>query len=634
MGVRGDTVIPRRPGRRVSAQRCVGDQRSRAPVSRPSIFSVLSFRGWCLTVICLLVVVLAGLLAATDRIGGNDTWLALAAGRHFLTILPSATEQRTWQMVLLDSFGIHITKRDPFGTHSNLDGWIDQSWLVHVVYFLLLRRYGVESLAAAKFAQAALIAVTAFSTGRVLGAKHVASAFVVSVAMLVSRSYIDIRPNLTSVLLAASLVGVIAAWSRGRHRALLWLLPLIVLWCNTHGGFAFAILALFTTTAGCFINRILARRLGLRTTDTNRRGLLLLCAVCVMAIVIPVFCSPYGWENLMHPFLLIAGPEAKVWRSVAEWRPLWQPGFGRVVPYILFLAFAGATACARHLLSFERMPWQKQPLHPPTAASATCDSPSRASQVEARLSEQPCTDVTHVALCLLVTCMSLQSRRFVFLSAVVIAPFLAKWLCDIQMMLVRMTGAQRRAVATRHSGAHVGYGVQLAALCTTVVLLTAILTQTLITTYYNPRLKQFVFFWPMVAVGNEPVRALEAMNEMGLRGSVFNEWSQAGYVAFGQRPNPQTGVLPTRVFIDGRAQTAYSVTHFLKWETLRSRAADAAPDDYGRLLATEGIDVVLLRRNKSYTILKKLHDSGMWKRVYADRYDEILVQRKAPYVSQ
>ena len=68
---------------------------------------------------CIVLVFFAALHSANCKIGGGDTWVAMQNGR-FTVADDWATRHpgRTWQMRLLDKFGIHMTKKDPFSAAS------------------------------------------------------------------------------------------------------------------------------------------------------------------------------------------------------------------------------------------------------------------------------------------------------------------------------------------------------------------------------------------------------------------------------------------------------------------------------------------------------------------------------------
>ena len=60
----------------------------------------------------MLLVIAACLHSANRPIGGGDTWVAMANGRYTVGPWAMEDEGRTWQMRVLDKFGVHLTKKD------------------------------------------------------------------------------------------------------------------------------------------------------------------------------------------------------------------------------------------------------------------------------------------------------------------------------------------------------------------------------------------------------------------------------------------------------------------------------------------------------------------------------------------
>ena len=97
---------------------------------------------------CVALVLVASIHAASAQVGGNDTWIAFACGRYFLEPFAVSQPGRTWQMHLLDVFGLHLTTQDPFSPFSQPGQWVNQNWLSHVVFYALQVSWGVESIVA------------------------------------------------------------------------------------------------------------------------------------------------------------------------------------------------------------------------------------------------------------------------------------------------------------------------------------------------------------------------------------------------------------------------------------------------------------------------------------------------------
>ena len=66
----------------------------------------------------------------------------------------------------------------------------------------------------------------------------------------------------------------------------------------------------------------------------------------------------------------------------------------------------------------------------------------------------------------------------------------------------------------------------------------------------------------MTASYAKPFEACEFMRLNKLSGIMFNYWTEGGFIAWGQEPDPETGRTPLQLFMDGRAQAAYDVKVF------------------------------------------------------------------------
>ena len=385
---------------------------------------------------CVLLVIAAGLHSANRKIGGGDTWVAMALGRY--TVGPWAAKQpnRTWQMHLLDKIGIHCTKRDPIsaksrafiptaddphGAKSGKFGWVNQNWLTHVLFYKMKTAFGGDELLPQKgeflivlykFFQAIFTALLAYWAARVMGAHPVLASGCAAFGILLSRSFVDLRPNVSTILFSAAMIVVLVYWKKGRHKAILWMIPIMILWSNVHGGFIYPII-IFWLAVGAYIMHKLAAAIWPRSfINPSGRALAWLAGGAVVVTLIPGIFSPFGWENLIHPFIVATGSEGKVWRNVVEWRPIWDTkGFGNATPYIFFLALFVLTFVVWWIV-FALKPLQPEPR-------------KRRRRAPAQEIPWPKIDLAHLAIMGMTLLMSIQSRRFIFLGGVVLSAFLA-----------------------------------------------------------------------------------------------------------------------------------------------------------------------------------------------------------------
>ena len=216
---------------------------------------------------CLVLVIVAALQSANRSVGGGDTWVAMANGRYTMGPWAAEQENRTVQMKVLDWFGIHMTKQDYMGamTRDYIPGdetefgWVNQNWLTHVMFYNMREAWGENSIVVYKLIQAILTALFAFWAARKLGAHPILAAATVVFGMLLSRSFIDLRPNQSTIFYAAAMMLVLAHWIKGRPRAILWLIPIMIMWSNVHGGFIYALMVLAVVLAGHAVQNYLPR---------------------------------------------------------------------------------------------------------------------------------------------------------------------------------------------------------------------------------------------------------------------------------------------------------------------------------------------------------------------------------------
>ena len=122
-------------------------------------------------------------------------------------------------------------------------------------------------------------------------------------------------------------------------------------------------------------------------------------------------------------------------------------------------------------------------------------------------------------------------------------------------------------------------------------------------------------FMRMTASDAKPFEACEFMRQNQLSGKMFNYWTEGGFIAWGEEPDPDTGQTPLQLFMDGRAQAAYDVDAFDLWTDIMSGgpiarrppwpATDLTTKDYIEIgnwvseqLRKENVWVVLMPANQ------------------------------------
>lgn len=77
-------------------------------------------------------------------------------------------------------------------------------------------------------------------------------------------------------------------------------------------------------------------------------------------------------------------------------------------------------------------------------------------------------------------------------------------------------------------------------------------------------------FMRMTASDAKPFYALKFIKDNKLEGNMFNYWTEGGFIAWGQKPDPKTGKTPLQLFMDGRAQAAYEPDAYTLWSYIMS----------------------------------------------------------------
>ncbi|MHC4761698.1 MAG: hypothetical protein ACYS9H_10210 [Planctomycetota bacterium] len=190
--------------------------------------------------VLLVGMLLFAFYASTHMVAAGDTWVAMACGRHFdnhgvdtvepfsFNSHPAGPSEETLQKYPKWTQGI-IKKWHP-------TGWINQNWLTHLIFY--------KALVYWKFAIYFLAVFCVYATGRLIGAGAFLSAAGACFAMVIGRTFYDIRPSGYSNLLVPVLILLLALTVYKNYRLIWLIVPIIVFWANVHGGYLYAFIML------------------------------------------------------------------------------------------------------------------------------------------------------------------------------------------------------------------------------------------------------------------------------------------------------------------------------------------------------------------------------------------------------
>jgi hypothetical protein len=225
--------------------------------------------------------------------------------------------------------------------------YIAHEWLAAVLFRLVaLVSAGrpFEALVVAKVLVSILIAALLAQAARLEGADDLVTLPCLALVMILAAARIQERPHLFAWLLMASYL-LLLARRRARlrkglpDRLVLLLLPLQVVWANTHGSFFLGPLLVVLAAAAALLDR-------------QRREAILLGGLAVL-LVAANLVNPYGVTLLRFPFELTG---SAFMEQIYEWLPPYSAAYRTtyMARYYVLWAVVGLFACVTGLRRWRR----------------------------------------------------------------------------------------------------------------------------------------------------------------------------------------------------------------------------------------------------------------------------------------
>jgi hypothetical protein len=258
----------------------------------------------------------------------TDTWWHLRSGQWIL-------ENRA------------VPQEDPFSYTRLGEKWQYPGWIVQVPMYLIYEAFGPGGL---NLWTAGMVSLTFAFLWRTLQGGEFLRAFVLILAAATSGVYWAARPYMVTFLLAAVYLWILEDHRWGRADRLGWLPVLMILWANSHGGFAVGFLLWGVYFVGTFdrLNVGTLERLNVQTVWNhiiNQRKLLLVGLLMVVAVAI----NPSGPVMLLYPFKTVSIGSLREY--IQEWQ---SPDFHslQVQPFLwLLILTLGALGFSRRRAS-------------------------------------------------------------------------------------------------------------------------------------------------------------------------------------------------------------------------------------------------------------------------------------------
>jgi hypothetical protein len=185
--------------------------------------------------------------------------------------------------------------------------WISTQWLAQVLYAEAYAWFGwIGPVALAAAASAATFALLARYLIR--NFSHAIALVFVAVALALTAPHLLARPHVLALPIMVAWIGELIAAADRREAPSFFLLPLMALWANLHGGFVFGLMMI----AAIALDAVIAANADKRTRLAMRWAAfagLALAASC---------CTPYGWDSLLASRKILALGSALP--LITEWR--------------------------------------------------------------------------------------------------------------------------------------------------------------------------------------------------------------------------------------------------------------------------------------------------------------------------
>ena len=251
-------------------------------------------------------------------VGVGTYALFLLAGNRLL-IDPDTLWQITVGQWIIDHQTVPTT--DVYSFTMRGQPWISTQWLAQVMFAKSHALFGWSGpVVLAASAIAASFALLAKFLSRRL-ADSTTLVFIAA-ALALTVPHLLARPHVLALPIMVAWVGGLISAADKREAPSFWLLPLIALWANLHGGFVFGIMIVAPIALDSVIS----------ADASMRKTLVLRWAAFGIASLAASCCTPYGWDSLLasQKILELGGALP----LILEWKPA---DFGSVGPFEICL---------------------------------------------------------------------------------------------------------------------------------------------------------------------------------------------------------------------------------------------------------------------------------------------------------
>lgn len=447
--------------------------------------------------------------------------------------------------------------------------------------------------------------------------------------------------DVASFLICVAFVGLILL-SIKKHIHFIWLLiplTLFVVWASKgNKGYSGRYIYPFLIVPYYVVLHIVISLVSSKSR-INRINIVYVVATAVIAIVLMmVLVNPFGFKGLSEGLGVYLTQYLTIERI---WKSQYEANLGFLSNVYSYL-FSGLYAV--NLISVVVF------LLAPEGGEVFAEEHTTEKDLRPKAFELPQFDIAFLAIAALTVYMAYRSRRFIPIAAFAACPVAAMFIDHI----IRNVSASRNFYKK---------GI-LAVSPMPKSLQRFFLTMGMVLVfifggYWGWKFKVvYLDPWPldrvltsvfmrMTASHAKPFFALKFIKANKLSGKMFNYWTEGGFIAYGQEPDPETGKTPLQLFMDGRAQAAYDPKVFMAWSEIMAgtrygaqivgsaqvRGRELNAEDYlkigghlSKALRKHDVWVVMMpQNNKTEMFIRSLNAAPGWITAFCNQGQRILV---------
>lgn len=228
-----------------------------------------------------------------------------------------------------------IPHADIFSFTAQGKEWVTHEWLAEVLIYAIYKLSGWGGLVVSfSLVMTAALWVAYRRAAEVAPHPYVAGGAVLLGALATAPTW-GVRPQMISFLFTSVYVAVLGDYARSKQtKSLWWLVPLMLVWANMHGGYALGLALIGLTGAGLALDELVGER-GERRLFVRLRPLLFVFAACVL--VVPL--NPNGLRMFSYPFETLTSHAMHAY--IEEWfTPNFHLLISQPLALLIFATFA------------------------------------------------------------------------------------------------------------------------------------------------------------------------------------------------------------------------------------------------------------------------------------------------------